>query len=268
MSTTAPFIFHQGSAPLFVTMPHTGTWLPPEIADTLTDEARRVPDTDWHIERLYAFAKDLGASVLQATCSRYVVDLNRPPDGASLYPGQATTGLCPDIRFDGGPVYLPGAQPSSQAVAQRRERYWRPWHDQLAAELARLTAQFPRVVLWDAHSICSVLPQFFDGRLPDFNIGTNKGVTCDPALQRRVADLARLAAPFSHVENGRYTGGYITRHYGQPEQGVHALQMELAQSAYMDETPPWRWDEEKARPLQTHLRAMLSAALAFAREGE
>ncbi|ATA26964.1 N-formylglutamate deformylase [Brenneria goodwinii] len=267
MTTVAPFIFHQGSEPLFITMPHTGVWLPDEIAGALTPEARSVPDTDWHIEQLYAFARQMGASWLQATCSRYVVDLNRPPDGASLYPGQATTGLCPETRFDGGPVYPPGAAPSSDEVQARRRRYWQPWHDKLAEELLRLKARFPRVVLWDAHSIRSVLPQFFDGRLPDFNIGTHKGASCAPALQQRIAAIARAASPFTQVENGRYTGGYITRHYGQPSQGVHAVQMELAQCSYMDETPPWRWQPQKARLLQPHLQAMLQSALEFAHEG-
>ncbi len=231
-TSPAPFIFHQGTAPLFITMPHTGTWLPDEAKARLTPEAQGVPDTDWHIEQLYAFARAMGASWLQATCSRYLIDLNRPPDGASLYPGQATTGLCTDTRFDGGPVYQPGAAPSAREIEQRRYQYWQPWHDQLARELQRLKATFHRVVLWDAHSIRSVLPQFFDGELPTFNIGTNNGNSCSPALQQRVATIAGAATPYSMIENGRYIGGYITRHYARPAEGIHALQMELTQCSY------------------------------------
>ncbi|TCV96716.1 N-formylglutamate deformylase [Biostraticola tofi] len=265
MHTPAPFIFHQGTAPLFITMPHTGTWVPDDIKQRFTPEAQGVPDTDWHIEKLYAFAKALGASWLEATCSRYVVDLNRPPNGASLYPGQATTGLCPDSRFDGGPVYLPGGAPDTLEIEQRRSRYWQPWHDQLHAELQRMRAAFPRVVLWDCHSIRSVLPQFFDGVLPTFNIGTNKGQSCAPALQQRVADIAHQAAAFTMVENGRYTGGYITRHYSRPAEEIHTLQMELTQCSYMDEAPPWDWRPEKAQPLQAELESMLLSVLEFAR---
>lgn len=267
MSAPAPFIFHQGTQPLLISMPHTGTYVPPEIAQGFVPEALTVPDTDWHIERLYAFAQAMGASTLQATYSRYVVDLNRPPTGESLYPGQATTGLCTDITFDGGPVYLPGKAPTQAEITQRRIQYWQPYHDQLAAELARLKAQFPVVVLWDAHSIRSVLPQFFEGKLPDYNIGTNTGKSCALALQERIAAIAHTAHPFTSIVNGRYKGGYITRNYGHPEQQVHAVQMEMTQSSYMDETPPFPYVEEKAKLAQVPLRGMLQAALDFAKEG-
>lgn len=266
MSESSDYIFSRGTKPLLITMPHTGTAVPPDIAQRLTPEAQGVPDTDWHIEKLYAFAHAMGASVLQATWSRYVVDLNRPPDDQSLYPGQATTGLCPLTRFDGGAVYLAGAEPSAAEIAARRERYWQPWHDKLAATLVELRQQFPAVVLWDAHSIRSVLPQFFEGKLPDFSIGTNKGGSCSPEFQKRIADIARASAPFTAVENGRYKGGYITRHYGAPAQGIHAIQMELTQSAYMTEAPPWPWSASQAADLQKPLTAMLECALAFAEQ--
>lgn len=266
MSEPSDYLFSRGTKPLLITMPHTGTAVPADIAERLTPEAQGVPDTDWHIEKLYAFAHAMGASVLQANWSRYVVDLNRPPDGQSLYPGQATTGLCPVTRFDGGAIYHPGGEPSAEEIAARRERYWQPWHDKLAQTLAELRQQFSAVVLWDAHSIRSVLPQFFDGKLPDFNIGTNDGTSCSPELQKRIADISRSSPSFTAVENGRYKGGYITRHYGAPEQGIHALQMELTQSAYMTETPPWSWSASQAAELQKPLEAMITAALGFAEQ--
>lgn len=263
MSAPAPFIFTQGTVPLLISMPHTGTYVPPDIAKNLTDEARLVPDTDWHIELLYAFAKAMGASTIQATYSRYVVDLNRPPSGESLYPGQATTGLCTDITFAGGPVYLPGKAPNAEEVEARREQYWQPYHDQVAAELDRLKAQFPVVVLWDAHSIRSVLPQFFEGKLPDFNIGTNSGKSCALVLEERIAAIAAEAKPYTSVANGRYKGGYITRQYGHPDKNMHAVQMEMTQSSYMDEGPAFTYDASKAAIMQVHLKKMIQAVIDF-----
>ncbi len=263
MSAPAPYLFTPGTQPLLISMPHVGTYVPADIAHLLTDTAKRVPDTDWHIERLYAFAKEMGASIIQATHSRYVVDLNRPPNGESLYPGQATTGLCTDITFDGGPVYLPGKSPTPQEIEQRRQQYWQPYHDKVAEELQRLEKQFPVVVVWDAHSIRSVLPQFFEGKLPDFNIGTNTGKSCAPALEKRIATIAAQAAPYTSVTNGRYKGGYITRQYGRPDKHVHAVQMEMTQSSYMDEGPAFSYDESKAAIMQVHLRNMLQAVIDF-----
>lgn len=266
MSTPAPFIFHQGTQPLLVSMPHVGTFVPQEIEDKFTPEARHVPDTDWHIERLYAFAKEMGASIVQATHSRYVADLNRPPSDESLYPGQATTGLCTTVTFDGGPVYQAGKEPTKEEIEARRIAYWQPYHDQVAKELARLREQFPVVVLWDAHSIRSVLPQFFEGKLPDFNVGTNSGKSVDPVLQDQIAALAKAADGYTSTVNGRYKGGYITRHYGQPEQHVHAIQLEMAQSCYMEEQLPFAYDEAKAQKMQVHLKKMLQAALDYAKQ--
>ena len=265
MTETEHFIFHRGSEPLFITMPHVGTQIPSELASRYSHEALSVPDTDWHIEKLYAFARDIGASVLQAKWSRYVVDLNRPPDDQSLYPGQATTGLCPVVRFDGGEIYQPGQQPDAAEIEQRRMLYWQPWHDKLQETLSALHAQFPRVVMWDAHSIRSVLPQFFPGKLPDFSIGSNDGRSCAPELEQRITDLAQQSSPFTMVNNGRYKGGYITRHYAAPESGIHTLQMELTQSAYMQETPPWAWAADQAEALQQRLKVMLESALLFAK---
>ncbi|ODS65127.1 MAG: N-formylglutamate deformylase [Acidovorax sp. SCN 65-108] len=259
-----PFVLYPGTAPLLVSMPHAGTYVPPALAARFTDEARQVPDTDWHMERLYAFAKDLGASILVATHSRYVVDLNRPPDGASLYPGQSVTGLCPVDTFDDTPIYAQGDVPDDAEVAARREAVWVPYHAQLRAELDRIRAQHGVAVLWDAHSIRSVLPRFFEGKLPDLNLGTANGESCSPALAQELLSIAQQAAGYTAVLNGRFKGGHITRHYGQPEQGVHAIQLEMTQCSYMQEALPFDYLPEVAARVQPHLQRMLTAALAFA----
>ena len=260
-----PFVFYPGTAPLLVSMPHAGTYVPPALAARLTDEARQVPDTDWHMERLYAFAKDMGASILVATHSRYVVDLNRPPDGASLYPGQSVTGLCPVDTFDDTPIYAAGDVPDEAEIAARREAVWAPYHTQLRAELDRIRAQHGVAVLWDAHSIRSVLPRFFEGKLPDLNLGTANGESCDPALAQELLQIAEAAPGYTAVLNGRFKGGHITRHYGQPGQGVHAVQLEMTQCSYMQECLPFDYLPERAVQVQPHLQRMLAAALDFAR---
>ena len=251
---------HQGSAPLLVSLPHDGTALPDDIAARLTDAARRVPDTDWHVARLYDFARQLGASILVPRWSRYVVDLNRPPDDTSLYPGQNTTGLCPVVQFSGKPVYREGMEPDAAEVATRVQAWWRPYHDALAAELARLRSEHGRAVLWEGHSIRGTLPFLFDGALPDLNLGTAAGTSCRAQLQQRLAAVLEGQGQYSHVVNGRFKGGYITRHYGDPAAGVDAVQLEIAQRAYMDEDS-FAYLPEKAQKLQGVITRLLEAAL-------
>jgi N-formylglutamate deformylase len=251
----------EGHAPLLISMPHVGTELPPELRPRLTPTALQVDDTDWHIERLYGFAAELGASVLVARYSRYVIDLNRPPDGSSLYPGQNTTGLCPTTTFDGVPLYADGAEPDAEETAARLAHYWRPYHDALQNELARLRARHGRAFLWDAHSIRSHVPRLFDGELPVFNFGSADGRSCDAQRSERLLALARQS-DHSAVLNGRFKGGYITRAYGQPEQGVQAMQLELAQRSYMEERLPYAYDESAAARTAQHLRALVSAFVA------
>ncbi len=263
-ATTEPaFTFRQGSRPLLISMPHVGTHVPPPLAARLSPEARQVPDTDWHLERLYDFADALGASVLVATHSRYVIDLNRPPDGASLYPGQSVTGLCPVDSFDDTPLYPAGDLPGEAEIAARREAIWQPYHRKLAEELARIRARHGIAALWDAHSIRSVLPRFFEGKLPDLNLGTAQGASCDPTLARTLERVAGEAEGFTSVLNGRFTGGYITRHHGQPAQGVHAVQLEMTQCSYMQEALPFDYLPERAERVQPHLRRLLEAVLDF-----
>jgi N-formylglutamate deformylase len=253
---------HRGTVPLLVSLPHDGTALPPDLSARMTEAARGVPDTDWHVSRLYDFARGLGASVLVPEYSRYVIDLNRPPDDASLYPGQNTTGLCPMVRFSGDPVYLPGQEPSEEEVRARVERYWRPYHDALRAELERLHAQHGRALLWEGHSIRGQgLPFLFEGRLPDLNLGTANGASCSPMLQAKLEAVLSAQSGYDWVANGRFKGGHITRQYGDPARGIDAVQLEISQRNYMDEDS-FEYDAAKAARLQALLRELLGAALA------
>ncbi|WP_027080498.1 N-formylglutamate deformylase [Luteimonas mephitis] len=254
------FTLHQGTAPLLVSVPHDGTRLPADIAARLTGSARRVPDTDWHIARLYAFARDLGASMIVPLHSRYVVDLNRAEDDVSLYPGQNTTGLCPIVQFTGEPLYLEGGEPDEAEVRARVDRYWRPYHDALRDELARIRAMHGRAVLWEGHSIRGELPFLFDGRLPDLNLGTAGGTSCTPALQARLERVLASQGDYDFVANGRFKGGHITRHYGDPANGIDAVQLEISQRAYMDEDS-YAYDEGKAARVQALVRRLLEAAV-------
>jgi N-formylglutamate deformylase len=254
------FTLHRGTTPLFVSLPHDGTELPDDVAAHMTEGARRMPDTDWHVSRLYAFALEMGASMIVPKFSRYVVDLNRPPDDESLYPGQNTTGLCPLVQFSNEAVYMEGHEPNKREITQRVKKYWCPYHDALDEEIARIKAQYGRVVLWEGHSIRSVVPFLFDGRLPDFNLGTSGGASCSAGLQRKLVHLLEAQKGYSFVVNGRFKGGYITRHYGQPLQGVDAIQLELAQLNYMNEET-FAYDETKAPRLQAQIRALLEATL-------
>jgi N-formylglutamate deformylase len=251
---------HRGTKPLLISLPHDGTSLPADIAARLTPGARRVPDTDWHISQLYAFARDLGASMLVPNYSRYVVDLNRPPDDVSLYPGQNTTGLCPHVQFSGEPVYLPGQTPSDAEIIRRVETYWRPYHRELIDELTRLKSVHGRVVLWEAHSIKSVVPFLFEGRLPDFNLGTANGTSCSSALQRSLTEILEQQKNYTSIVNGRFKGGYITREYGKPGFDVHAVQLELAQCNYMDEEA-FTYLPARASGVQSLIRALLETTL-------
>lgn len=251
----------RGDAPLIVSVPHAGTEIPGDVTGlhSLTDALH---DADYHIDRLYAFAVDLGATIVRTAISRTVIDVNRDPSGASLYPGQATTGLCPETTFAGVPLYLPGDTPDDAEIARRRMAYFDPYHHAVCTEIARLRERHRSIVVYDAHSILSHVPRLFDGELPQFNIGTFSGASCDPAL---TAAVSSACDSDSQVINGRFTGGWITRHYGDPANGVHAIQMELAMRGYLDEASIWPpvWDAGRAAPLQTALRRILTAALDF-----
>jgi N-formylglutamate deformylase len=256
------FTLHRGSVPMLVSMPHIGNEIPLELQQGYVPRALDVEDTDWHLARLYDFLPELGISVLQPRYSRYVIDLNRPPDDTPMYPGAANTELCPTHFFTGDALYKPGHEPSPQEVQRRRNTYWQPYHDALTAELARIKAIHGFALLWDAHSIRSHIPWLFEGKLPDLNIGTASGSSAAAAI----SDAAAVQTQgFSHVVNGRFKGGYITRHYGHPASHVHAVQLEKCQSLYMQETPPYAYDEVLALKLQPTLKQMVQASLAAAK---
>jgi formiminoglutamase len=255
----------RGDTPLLMSLPHTGLDIPPDCAAGLVSPDLARHDADWHIEKLYGFAADLGATTVHTTLSRTVIDVNRDPSGASLYPGQATTGLVPTETFDGEALYRADAAPTPEEIERRKSRYFAPYHTALTDELKRLRARFVRVVLYDCHSIRSVIPRLFQGELPVFNIGSNDGRACDPELAERIAAIC-AASPWSRVLNGRFKGGWITRNYGRPADGVHAVQMELAYRGYLaEESAAPRWDAEFAKPIQETLRMVLGACLDFAR---
>ncbi|QIL21146.1 N-formylglutamate deformylase [Thermomonas sp. HDW16] len=257
----AIYTLHRGNAPLLVSLPHDGSAIPSVLAARMTPQAQRAPDTDWHVSRLYAFARDLGASILVPRHSRYVIDLNRGEDDTSLYPGQNTTGLVPQVRFTGEPVYLPGMEPDAAEVAARIETYWHPYHAALREELDRIRVQHGRAVLWEGHSIKgSGLPFLFEGRLPDLNLGTANGASCSPAVQARIERELGAQGDYDWVVNGRFKGGHITRHYADPGHGIDAIQLELSQRTYMDEDS-FEYDEVKAGRLQALLRRLLGIAL-------
>lgn len=243
----------RGEGPVVLAMPHGGTWLPPRVLDALNDNGRRLADTDWHIARLYEGLLP-GATVVRATVHRYAIDANRDPTGASLYPGQNTTGLIPLTDFDGKPIW---AQPPGPAdTAARLAAFHAPYHAALTAEMERVRDAWGVAVLYDCHSIRSEIPFLFPGKLPDFNIGTNGGLTCDPRIADAAETIGRTAG--TTVVNGRFRGGWTTRHYGRPRDGWHAIQMELAQSTYLAaEEPPFAWDETRAARLRPVLSAIL-----------
>ena len=264
---------HRGQAPLLLSLPHTGTEIPADIEARLASAWLARKDADWWIDQLYGFAADLDATFVRTAISRTVIDLNRDPSGGSLYPGQTTTELCPTTTFDGEPLYAREAEPTPEEVARRRAAFFDPYHDALQHELARLRAAHPRVVLYDCHSIRSLVPRLFDGMLPQFNIGTNSGTSCAPELSAAV-EAACDRSGLARVTDGRFKGGYITRRYGAPAIGIHAIQMELACRAYMHEEPgpvsqgawPTAYEAGYASPVQAALRDVLEAALAFARQ--
>ena len=270
------FDFTAGSLPILVSMPHAGERLPADVAATMTPCARRTADTDWHLPRLYDFARTMGASTLAAQQSRYLIDLNRPPEDTNLYPGMDTTGLCPLDSFAREPLYQEGAAPDAAEVARRLAHYWQPYHQQLRAELDRLLGIHGKVVLWEAHSIASRVPRFFDGRLPDLNFGTADGASCAAGLAEAVMD--EVPPVFSTALNGRFKGGYITRRYGEPARGVHAIQLEMCQCLYMNEPgmdktllqgaddTPFAYRPDLAERVLPTLQAMVQAAVHWAQK--
>jgi N-formylglutamate deformylase len=250
------FTLHHGASPLVISMPHVGTLIPADQQHRYTARALQVEDTDWFLDRLYAFAADLGATLLVPRHSRYLIDLNRSPDDAPMYPGRNNTALCPLTHFTGEPIYRAGQEPDATEVARRVAAYWRPYHAALAEALATARAQHGHAVLFDAHSIKSELPWLFEGLLPHLNLGTADARACAPSLRAALAAVLAGQVRYSQVVDGRFKGGHITRHFGQPGDGVHAVQLEMCWRAYMDEDPP-RWNDARAAEVTPLLRALV-----------
>ena len=266
--TPAWLTIERRDSPLIVSIPHAGVDLL-HYAPRFGSEWLARRDADWHLPQLYDFAATLGATIVRTSLSRSIIDVNRDPSGASLYPGQATTELCPTTTFDGEPLYKPGAAPDAAEIAERRSAYFKPYHAALATEIARLKQTHPRVALYDAHSIRSRIPRLFDGELPLYNLGTNGGRACSAALREQLAD-ALAESGETHVVDGRFKGGWITRSFGRPDEGVEAVQMELGCRAYMSEPErigPDNWptplDPARADVTRRTLKHVLQTLLAF-----
>ncbi len=258
----APFDFHQGESPLVIAAPHVGMHIPADIASALNETGRAIRETDFHVHRLFDFARDLGASTLFATHSRYVIDLNRDSGGGHLYPGRFETGLCPLTDFDRNALYQPNQEPDANTIKHRLELYWKPYHSRLRKVLDDTVARHGHVLLIDAHSIRGIIPSLFDGRLPDINLGADSGRTLGPRLTTALECWRKSCTAYSHILDGRFKGGYTTRHYGDPSRNIHALQIEIVQHTYLDTARPHLYDAGLAAPLSLTLRPLVEALLA------
>lgn len=251
--------FHPGQLPLVISFPHSGDWIPEDLRSRMTSEGQASPDTDWFLPQLYRIQDLNDISTIIARPSRYVVDLNRPPDDQSLYPGKLTTGLCPETTFAGQPIYLDERPLAGEEIRQRTDLYWQPYHQKLQQELERLVKIHGKVVLLDAHSIASRVPRLFEGNLPDFNMGTQHGATCQPSMSARVSQFCEELSRYSYVDNGRFIGGYITRHYGR-QSAVNSVQLELSQATYMDESE-MSWLAEEADLVAREIHRLIKVLL-------
>lgn len=260
-----PYNFHRGSLPLLISVPHAGKLVPDELQPKLTQIARSLPDTDWYVDQLYGFAEQMGASIIRATYSRYVVDLNRSPESASLYPNAPTSRVCPTHTFAGEALYREGTQPDDAEIADRLERYWHPYHQCIAEEIWRIRSDHGSALLWDAHSIASRMPTLFEGELPAFNFGTRDDSSCPRAIGEALLRTIQSDGRYSAVLNGRFKGGYITDAYGRPADRVFAVQLELAQRTYMDESRPSQYDPAHAQVVQPCIQQLLKIYLDSAR---
>ena len=259
--TANVYNLHRGTTPLLVSVPHVGTEIPGDVRAVLVERALGVEDTDWFLDQIYAFVKNLGASLIVPRCSRYVIDLNRPLENTPMYAGVNNTELCPTRFFTGEPLYRDGHLPDAAEIARRTAIYWRPYHDALASELARLKASHGHAVLFDAHSIKSELPWLFEGRLTDLNLGTANGASCAPSLRSGLAAVLESQTAFTQVVDGRFKGGHITRFFGRPAEFVHAVQLEMCWSCYMREQAPWRIDAERVAHLTPILQTLIGAMI-------
>jgi N-formylglutamate deformylase len=255
------FSLRQGSVPLLVSLPHVGTAISENIRGNFVVRALATEDTDWHLDRLYDFVRDMDASLIVPTFSRYVIDLNRPPENLPMYTGTNNTELCPTRFFSGDALYVEGGAPDETEIARRLKKYWRPYHDALCAELARLKAIHGYAILFDGHSIKSELPWLFEGRLPDLNLGTVNGTSCAASLRKALSDVLQSQPQYSQVVDGRFKGGYITRQYGRPGGHIHAVQLEMCWRCYMKEAAPFIYEPALAKNIQPLLHTIIQTMI-------
>lgn len=263
----SPVEVREGSSPVVLAMPHVGQQIPADIKARLNELGQRIDDTDWWVDQLYDGLLD-DPTVVKATFSRYVVDANRAATDESLYPGQNTTGVCSPHTFDGKPIYVTGQEPGEAEIEDRIARFHTPYHRALSAQLNRVKQKHGVVILYDCHSIRSNIPYLFEGALPVFNIGTNEGKTCHARIEEAAVEACRQASDYNYALNGRFKGGWTTRNYGQPHKGMHAIQMELGQRAYMDESPPWGYRSDLANQVRPYLKTLLSNIETLALNGQ
>ena len=267
MKPNEVFTLHRGKKPLLVSVPHAGTLLPDEQRQRYVERAFAVEDTDWHLSTLFDFVRDVGASFIVPRFSRYLIDLNRPRENVPMYPGVNNTELCPTRFFTGDALYRNGYAPDSTEIERRVSTHWQPYHDALRGELKRIHTGHGHVVLFDGHSIKSELPWLFEGRLPDLNLGTAGGASCAPSLRAALTRVLDAQALYTHVVDGRFKGGHITRHYGNPDKGVHAVQLEMCWSCYMAERPPYELDSARTARLLPVLQALVRTMLHWTPHG-
>ena len=267
MEANSVFTLHRGTKPLLVSVPHAGTALPDDQRKRYVERAFAVEDTDWHLDTLFAFVRDVGASLIVPRYSRYLIDLNRPRENEPMYPGVNNTELCPTRFFTGEPLYREGMAPDEAEIARRLSDYWQPYHHALQAELARIKGAHGHALLFDGHSIKSQLPWLFDGRLPDLNLGTASGASCAPSLRAALTRVIAAQAFYTHAIDGRFKGGHITRHYGNPDKGVHTVQLEMCWSCYMAEQPPYELDPKRMARLLPVLHALVHTMLRWTPHG-
>jgi N-formylglutamate deformylase len=261
------FTLRRGSRPLLVSVPHVGTVLPDDQRQRYVERALGCEDADWHLDTLFEFVHALGASLIVPHYSRYLIDLNRPRENAPMYPGVNNTELCPTRFFSGDPLYRNGFAPEASEIERRVATYWQPYHAALEAELARIRGTHGHAVLFDGHSIKSELPWLFEGRLPDLNLGTAAGASCAPSLRAALTRVLDAQAHYTHVVDGRFKGGHITRHYGNPDKGVHAVQLEMCWSCYMAESSPYELDPQRLKRLLPVLHALVHTMLRWTPHG-
>lgn len=224
--------------PILLSVPHCGTEFPQELKGQYKQHLINAPDdTDWFVNRLYDFAASMGITMIHSTFSRWVIDLNRDPESKPLYTdGRIITALCPSTTFAGESIYNDERKEVDQAEVKRRLGiYYAPYHDQLAKKIFELKNKFGKVLLWECHSIRKFVPTVHTEKFPDLILGSNDGKSAAPGIiETTLEHLGK--SPFTLKHNHPFKGGYITRHFGNPSENAHALQLEMTKVNYMDDS--------------------------------